>query len=238
MAVQAARGARAQKRLRAALAAAAAIPRAFPAPVAARPRARAGELKAIDNDAANYQVNTTGTFTLLNGCVQGTDFDERVGRKILCSSVYIRGSVVLENANDLSAGVTAGAQQCRMILFVDMQPNAATPATTDLLKEASPTSQLNLNNRDRFRVLKDKTFFMDPLITTAANASNAFNRTGYNVKVFRRLNIETIYNSGNVGNIGDISSNAIYMFWIGTAVAGTDTDSNAKVSTRLRFTDN
>ena len=126
-----------------------------------------------------------------------------------------------------------------MIIFIDLQPNGAAPAVTDLLNEALPSSQLNPNNRDRFLIVKDKTFYFDPVInqTTASQAQAAFNRTGYDIKVYKKCNLETIFNGTNGGSIADITSGAIYMMWIGSTAAGANTDVNAIVSTRCRYID-
>lgn len=193
------------------------------------------ERKVSDIDTAVYQVNTTGTFTLLHNPPLGTDFTARIGRKTVVRSVYIRGTVQLENAAQLTAQQIP-AQQSRMILLVDLQPNGATPIVTDLLKTATPSSQLNLNNRDRFRIIKDKTFVFDSMILT--DVLSAWNRNIYNLKCYKKMKLEVIFNGTNGGNIADINSGALYMFWIGSAAAGTNTDSNAIVSTRVRFDDN
>lgn len=198
---------------------------------------RAAEKKVIDIANAVYQVNTTGSFTLLNGCVQGTDYTNRIGRKIVVKSVYIRGAVYVEPAVT-PAVATAPAQQARMILFLDLQPNGAAPAATDLLTAANPYSMLNLNNRDRFRILRDEVFVFDPYfnVTTATQAQAAVTNTYKEVNCYKKLNLESIYNAGNAGTIGDIQSGALYMFWIGSVPAGA-ADSNANVSTRVRFLD-
>lgn len=236
MAAQAARGARAQKKLRARLASAAAVvvPRF-------RPPARAPtEQKAIDIALATYQVNTTGAFTLLNGCIQGTDFNERIGRKIIPRSVYIRGQMYPELAR---TSVTAGVQETlaqlgRMILFVDLQPNGAAPAVTDLLNTASSFSQLNLNNRDRFRILVDKAFAFPNAVKafTALGSTSGTYGSNFKLKIYKKLQMETIYNSGNAGTIADIQSGALYILWLGSEASGT-TDINAMATVRLRFSD-
>lgn len=184
-----------------------------------------GEKKVIDTSVNTYQVNTTGSFTLLNGCVQGSDYDDRIGRKIVMRSVFIRGMVASEQSiNMATVGAGGSTSQCaRMIVFLDNQPNGAAPAVTDLLNSASPFSQLNLNNRDRFRVLADETFAFGPMKIFGTTAGFADNQSEL-VERFIRLRHETIYNAGNAGTIGDINSGALYMFWIGDQIAGTVND--------------
>lgn len=197
------------------------------------------ERKFFDIDTATYQANTTGSFTLLYVPILGSDFTNRIGRKTIVKSTYIRGRVLLEALNNQFATVTVAALQARMIVFIDNQPNGAAPAVTDLLKEAVPSSQLNANNRDRFRIIKDKTYVFDGFVnvTTATQSQAAFNRNIYDIKCFKKLNIETIFNGTNGGTIGDINTGALYMFWISNTIAGANIDVNAVVSIRSRFDD-
>lgn len=201
------------------------------------------ELKAFDVDSATYAINDAGTFQLLMSPVLGTDIDDRVGRKTLMKSVYIRGAVARYEALDANPGNQGPrrALQARFILFVDHQPNAAAPATVDLLKQSLVTSQLNLNNRERFTILKDKLFCFDPLVTvtTATQAQAAASNQIQNFKCYKKLNQQTTYNAGNAGTIADINTGALYMFWISNGpIASTPNDgASGLVSTRVRFAD-
>lgn len=196
------------------------------------------ERKVNDIGTATYQVNTTGNFTLLANPVLGSDFNNRIGRKIMLKSAYVKGMLTSELGGTVTVGVV-NTQHCRMIIFCDLQPNGAVPIVTDLLVNATPASQLNLNNRDRFRVLADKEFVLDPYAysTTATQAYASMTNQAKFVKKYKKLNIETIYNSTNGGTIADINSGALYMFWIGSGPAGAGSDSNFIGSTRVRYVD-
>lgn len=196
------------------------------------------ERKVNDIAAATYQVNTGGSFTLLCNPQLGSDMNNRIGRKILIKSAYIRGFLSTEPAGSAAVN-SVGVQQARFILFCDMQPNANAPAVTDLLVAATPISHLNLNNRDRFRVYADKMFTFGPYFrdTTATQSVAAAAQQAYTFKKFKRLNLETVFNATNGGSIADINSGALYMFWIGSVGAGT-TDVNAILTTRVRYVDN
>lgn len=217
-----------------------ALARAAAQPVPRRFPARVGELKTIDLAATATSVDTTGAFVLLNGCIQGTDITERVGRKINVKSVFIRGRVEPAQAQIPAAagGAETLGQLWRMIVFVDMQPNGAAPAVTDLLNTAAAHSQLNLNNRDRFRILKDKQFACPNSFKAFTAAGSAAGNLGgsFGYKVFRKLDLETIYNAGNAGTIADMTSGALYVFWIGTVAAGV-VDGLATYTARVRFSD-
>lgn len=194
------------------------------------------EKKVRDINSAEYPINTTGSFTLLNGLVPGTDFNNRIGRKIFMNSLYIRG--FCRHNNDFVANSASSGDLWRMIVFMDMQPNGAAPTVTDLLVTATSSSHLNMNNRDRFKVLIDKQYAPGPwtaLVGPPVNISG--DRTAFPVKKYKKINAETIYNAGAAGTIGDIISGALYMFWIGQYAAGSGVQGEAVVSTRLRFSD-
>lgn len=196
------------------------------------------ERKVSDISTAVYQVNTTGSITLLHNPVLGSDYTQRIGRKTSIKSLYVRGLVQLELAAIGMPGAT-GACMARMIIFIDSQPNGAVPAITDLLVEALPQSQLNLNNRDRFRIVKDREYVYDPFLvsTTATQAIANWGRVIHPVKMYKKLNIETVFNGTNGGTIADINTGALYMLWVGNLGAGTNVDMNAIVSTRVRYKD-
>jgi len=211
-----------------------------PRTMAFKPHPSAIEKKVNDLATTTYQVNTSGSITLLANPQLGSDFNNRIGRKVVLKSVYVRGQVKLDWAGAGGLPATAGiaAQMARFILVCDMQPNGAAPAITDILVEATAESQLNLNNRDRFKILSDKTYVFDPVINvqTATQAQLCYNRTIYPVKKFKKIDQEMVFNGVNGGSIADVTSGALYMVWIGTTASGLG-DSNAVVSTRVRYVD-
>lgn len=195
------------------------------------------EKKVNDIDVGTINVHNGGVFSLLACPMLGTDFTARIGRKITLKSVYVRG-MAQSQVGTTDAATNSSAQQLRMILFIDFQPNGAAPATTDLLRTAAPASQLQLNNRDRFKILSDKIFIVDPYMfssTAGSTFATACNQAK-NVKVYKKINQEVIFNSTNGGTIADITSGALYMFWIGTVASGAN-DSIFVGSTRVRYVD-
>lgn len=197
------------------------------------------ERKVADIAVTLYGVNTTGSFTLMAKPQLGSDMTDRIGRKIQLKSFYIRGFVATEAALNAVVGVNP-TMQARMIIFVDLQPNGAVPVVTDLLNTASPASHLNLSNRDRFKIYCDKTFVFDPYLysTTATQAYASASNQIFQIKKFKKINLEMVFNGTNGGTIADITSGALYMFWIGSVVSGANTDMNASVGTRVRYSDN
>lgn len=191
------------------------------------------ERKVIDVNTATYNCNTTGSVTLLNGVAVGSDYTDRVGRKIRMKSVYVRGIVGHES---IPTSGFSNQEICRMLIVYDTQTNGSVPALTDILKEATSLSQLNLNNRDRFKVLVDKQYSVAPYLTIQADAiAVSGSPTNYSVKKYKKLNHEVIFN-GTASTVGSIATGALWMVWVGSTSADAG-DPHASVSVRVRFED-
>lgn len=191
-----------------------------------RRRQLMGERKVIDVDPGNLNVTSTGTVTLINGVATGTDFTDRVGRKIVMKSVYVRGIIFPDDFSTLNS-------LARIMIVYDMQANGVAPAITDILKSASSVSQLNLNNRDRFKIIMDKQWVLGAIDNTATQ-SVAGSPTVHALKKFTRLNHETLFN-GTTAAIGSIATGALFLVTIGTQAAGAA--ATTTISTRVRFED-
>ena len=80
-----------------------------------------GEKKTIDLSVTTYACDTTGSVTCLNLCATGTDYTDRVGRKILLKSVNIIGKLVPQDT-------TVGNSMCRIMVIYDKQPSGSLPS--------------------------------------------------------------------------------------------------------------
>lgn len=201
------------------------IPRPLPL------RTAGPERKTFDVVPGVAQVNTTGFVQVICVPTLGNDYVNRVGRKITIKSVFIKGYIRTEISLSLAAA-NATSQAARVLLVYDDQPNGALATVTDILNSADPASQLNLNNRDRFRILKEKFFVFDPYLGAAFAG-----RQIYPIKIFKRLNLDVTFNGVNGGTIADIQTGALLMVYIGSNAAGVNTDINAYLSSRVRFLD-
>jgi len=189
------------------------------------------ELKVADIASAAYVADTTGSVTLLAVPILGSDMTNRIGRKIRLKSVYLRGTLQRESY----AVGDHPATNCRLILVHDKQPNGAAPAITDILTASTSVAHLNLNNRDRFAILKDKIWSLDPfyLNQTANNQYSGMGRTVAPIKIFKKLDLEVIFNATNGGTIADINSGALLLVTIGSTADG----GSFTLSTRVRYVD-
>lgn len=208
---------------------------AMPRQISLRPSIN--EKKAITTSLSPGQVNSSGLFTLLCCPQLGTDINHRIGRKITITDFYVRGSVQLEAAAGPAGNVNVPTQLVRMILLVDNQPNGAAPTVLDLLTGSAPQCHLNLNNRDRFKILVDKQWPFDAYHRDNINNFSTWGRTMHAIKKFKKLNIETVFNGINGGTIADITTGALWLFWIGGVAAGTNTDVNTWSECRVKYID-
>lgn len=199
------------------------------------------EYKWKDNTPGSVSAaDTTGAFVLLNGMVRGTDASaNRIGRKILVKQILIKGSVATNLANNFAAGGVCGGQDVRMIVFVDRDSNGVAPLVTDVLVTSSSLSHYNLDNRDRFKILYDKMYWLAQASNTAAggNVAAAASPQGFTIDVDIPCNIVTIYNSNVNGNATDIQSGAIWILTVGSSAASSTNAAGYDLSTRIRFTD-
>lgn len=166
----------------------------------------------------------TGTLALLNGCAQGTDANQHIGRQTTMKSIYWIW-------NGFLAPTTTGSTSVRMVILYDKEAEGAAPtiaagAQTDAFNQDTIYAQQNLNNRDRFIVL------MDEIVECVGTAGpQAFMRKGY-----RKVNLPVVFNAGAGANIAAINTGSIYAFqWTNSnlAVAAGTSD----LQTRIRFED-
>lgn len=206
-------------------------------------RSSSAEIKAIDIASASYNFLTIAAppvMTLLNGVQVGAAFYNRIGSKMEMKSLHIRGS--LQNA------ATDADCFLRMIVFYDRQPNAAAPVITDLIQSRDQTgaaattavSEINLDNRDRFVIIRDKQWFAPAVTNTAGVLTNGPQYPGdderWDVNEFIKLNqlVTHFKSSTNPTVIGDINTGALFITFL---TNGTTATWIAKVGFRLRFGD-
>lgn len=176
----------------------------------------------------NVRTPTVGVTVpqLINGVAEGSDFTQRVGRKVTWSSITMRWRAVISPTTPWPANV-------RAMLVYDRQPNGVMPFISDIINiggsgAIDDTSLNNLNNRDRFWVIMDKTLSISP------NGPEIQFR-----KKFKRVNTNTQY-KGITSAIDDISSGGFYLLFIPDSFSGQTDALAARVaySVRMKFVDN
>lgn len=189
------------------------------------------ELKFLDVASTGgiaFGNNSTGatgavSFVLLNGCIPGTSATNRIGRKISMKNLNMRCYYDTQP--------TSGSGFVRTMLIYDMQSNGVAPTAADVFLNGSTpfiTMPLNLDNRDRFKVIHDRTRYI------SAGSGLSDTNMIYYKKYFKRLGLPTIYNAGSAGTVADIQTGALYLIVMTTCPTA---NLNARVETRIRFAD-
>lgn len=190
------------------------------------------ELKWFDTIKASTQPSNSGT--LLNGSLnliaQGTDQDDRVGRKVTVKSVELRGQTrLLSNNNAAALG-----DHIRVVVFIDHQHNqdSTGAAWLDIFDDADINSFRRLDNEKRFTLLVDKVIDLNAYC--ALDTAVATVVSGEVIKSFhfwRRCDCQLEF-SGTSGAITELTSNNIGVIAIADGISP-----YIGYTARIRYTD-
>ncbi|AXF51970.1 MAG: coat protein/nuclear export [Cressdnaviricota sp.] len=185
------------------------------------------ELKVVDTALTTTIIPTTASITLLNGIATGTDYTNRIGRKIMIKSILFRTTLVPNTSSNTPAGDTT-----RHMIIYDNQSNGAAPVIADILQNSGINDPMNLNNRDRFRVLFDKYVTMEAA-QYAAGTLTAGSPGARQVKLYKKCNLDQVFN--NTGStVASIQTGALYY----VVLSGFNNQSTSLWTCRIRFIDN
>ncbi len=187
------------------------------------------ELKFFDLDVDDTAIAATGTIasSSLNLIAQGTDENERIGRKVTIKSVFIRFEVRLPTQTQ---GANA-SDVARIIVYQDKQANGAAATVLGILESANYQSFNNLTNRKRFRTLMDRTYDLVAAAGGGDGTTEDYGQVIISDTLFKKVNIPIEFNA-TVGAITELNSNNIGILTISrTGLAAYA----SKV--RIRFTD-
>jgi len=173
------------------------------------------------NQSLEIYNGAPGILSCLNLIANGTDVNQRDGRRLFVTTYCLRFHFYPFTHTD-----PPGLQdsQLRLIIFADKQTNGAAPAITDLLVDNSVSSMYNENNRQRFEIFYDKTWAPETYLLPPVGTQNpaVWSATGFKtVRQNLRIRINrTAQYSGTGNSISDIQSNAIWMLWLNDADPG------------------
>lgn len=209
---------------------------------------RVHEIKFVDNSVVNQtfrldSVPPQGVY--LGGPVQGAAPYQRIGQKIANKSLRVRGVV-----RPVATGTACFG---RILIIYDEQANGALPAWGDVIQSynAAGTQQaiasdgLNMNNRERFRVLAEEQFYLPSLTYTAGVVTNlgqvdtAGNKqaSAFNFDRFIPLRDLVTHYKASAGGIGDVATGAISIWCALDSTSGTDSSWTFTYTSRLRYDD-
>lgn len=166
------------------------------------------ELKTIDSGTSTFGATpTTGAVQLINGVATGTDYTARIGRKITMKSVLIRFTITPNVLQSPGIGDTI-----RLILLYDTQTNGADPGVSDILAQPNWLAPMNLNNRDRFKIIKDR-FVSCEACTYTATTLTAGSPMQHNIKWYCKMTYDTIF-GGTGATSGSIQTGGLFVLVI------------------------
>lgn len=199
------------------------------------------EVKSLDVPLGTLLCNTTAAFAAVNLIRIGSTFCNRIGRKIQMKSLEIRGQMI-------PIRTVAATDYVRVMVIYDRQTNGALPAIADILQDTdqaaanttNSSSGMNLNNRDRFIMLRDWKLCLPGFTDTAGQIStlgpvDPVSPT-FNIKAYIKLKgLVTQFKSDSApAVIGDIASGGLYIVTFG-ANASASEGWSLELATRLRF---
>jgi len=208
------------------------------------------EIKAIDIPLKSYLLqnpNAGSNIILLNGVQTGAAYYNRIGARIEMKNLHMRGFFT-------PVGPNSPPTMARIIIVYDRQPGTANgsnllptlPQISEVLQSRDQTgapattgaSEINLDNRDRYIILRDYEVYLPAVyltagVTTLADYSGVGNTIDINEFVkLKGLGVQ-YKSSSNPTAIGDFSTGALYACFVCVG----DATWEANVGFRLRYND-
>lgn len=159
--------------------------------------------------ADNY-VNSSGTTAAYtDSCLiptaNGSAYGQVDGNKYHLKALRVKGALKISSAT--ASTVAFVPAQVRMLLVMDTQPNGAQAQGEDVMQDVGE-AQENIHtfsrvaaNLGRFRILKDKTYIINPAVsandTTASSVSTAYNMQKFKLNYKPIVPLPITIKSGN-----------------------------------------
>lgn len=171
------------------------------------------------NSAAGATPSTTATLVHLNPLGQDDTSTGRTGDQVFFKSIQL----VLR----ISQNPSATATTCRAMVIVDRSPQGAAFTSGNVLDTTGSMLLVDCfrqqDYRRRFTILFDRIIRLDSYGTKERA-----------IRMFKRLNIKSEYGLAANGNIGDMSTNSIYLLLVSDEAVNTPT---IVYNSRLRYLD-
>lgn len=200
---------------------AATIPRGLPQGAMSVQAGMAPEKKNIDVVSTTTITfnQTTANLVLLNATNQGVGASQRIGRRFIMKSIFIRW-------NGTMAATTTGSSSLRCLIVYDKESRGAALTAVSVLTADVIYALMNLDSSRRYTVLLDEV-----IPTLGAQGPQSFN-----VNRYRKLNHQVETTDTNNGSIVDIQTGSVYALFYqdgGLLVASP----NNGFASRIRFVD-
>lgn len=186
------------------------------------------EIKYVDT-ATNTGITQTGTVDSLNLTAQGSDNNQRIGRKITVKNIQIKGQVAATTADlGTAAAYPESSDTIRVAIVYDKQTNGAVPTYSQIFNAGAglyaPFSPRNLDYIDRFVVLASES------LNISVSGPN-----GVNFERFIKCSLETRYDN-TTAVIASVESGGFFLVYADINGSGAN---NATLTCwiRVQFTD-
>ncbi len=175
------------------------------------------EFKVIDSATNLQALPLTGTFFLLNSAANGTLINERTGQTMWNKSVQLDMSM-FKNV----AGGDTGVHWLVMLVW-DKDPDNATPLAVSLQNVAGPLEHRQLNNRDRWLILKQ----------WKGNVTGQ--KLSWQTRMYKKFSLRTVFSGSGTGVV-NIRSGALWLYATSDGSTGAN-ETQFSFNSRVRFTD-
>lgn len=170
---------------------------------------------------------------LINGCVQGTSKNDRIGNKYDLKSVFLR--VHIQWASAVTQPCNLGP--FRFAVIWDQAPNKGSPLATDIWAEDSIFAPVNLDNSDRFIIVADKILPNDIGLSYTTDPV----RHSYFFDIYKSFGKKgwQVHMSGNSGGATSMNTGSLWVMVCNSVRCTSATVTNVECDTysRIRFTD-
>lgn len=152
---------------------------------------------------------------------EGSDINDRVGRKVSVIKLQMRGTLQIPNLANQTSGLYV--PEVRLILYQDMQTNATQAQAEELMGSPGTAANLNLINTfqntanfGRFRVLKDKTYMVRNTNATWDGTNIEYDGAIIPFKFTIRFRKPVVvrFNATNGGSVADIIDNSFHLIGV------------------------
>lgn len=190
-------------------------------------------LKSVDTGPQLQIFDASGVIVPITGVpVPGSQFFNRLSNRTRGVSIQIHGMVEPTNTN---TGIIAQTY-ARLMVIYDRQPNGAVPSLADVLQDFNSSgaagtdtfSMINMENRNRFMVLRDRKIVLPSIDALGAGSSNvggivtdvSCDKQGLRYEEFIKLKgLESQYNSTSTATITDISTGSFLLLMLSNDAA-------------------
>lgn len=194
--------------------------------------AKSGSSGFVDFSDIGTEMTSTGSVRLLFTCAQGTSTQERIGRKLMLTSIQMKGLVQATN------NVAVEHTRNRLSIVYDSRPTGALPGISEIYESAASEALTNENGFDRFQIIRSWYF---PILGNLGAAANVNARSTKMMSHYIKLGKRGkscaygVDAAGVAGSIAGIKEGALYLVTTSNQAAGSGPQS--QLNYRVRFRD-